>query len=207
MNREPTVFIVDDDPAFLESLGILVLSMGMKPRTFSSARDFLNQFDPQAPGVLILDVRMSDMSGLALQEHLAKAPLCPPIIILTGHADVPTAIRALQGGAAEFFQKTLSELELREAIQRAIARDAQQRLEYAQRADVAARLAALTPAERQVLDLLLAGAPNKNIATALDISQRTVEDRRARLMQKLKVDSLPALVRLATDAGLRPDGK
>jgi two-component system response regulator FixJ len=204
MKREPTVFLVDDDPAFSESLAVLVLSMGLRTRVFSSGLDYLDQFDPQAPGVLILDVRMPGISGLAMQERLSKESLCPPIIILTGYADVPTAIRALRLGAAEFLQKTLSESELREAIQKAIARDAENRREHARRADVMARLALVTPAERQVLDLVLAGCPNKAIASKLGVSQRAVEDRRARLMQKLEVDSLPELVRMATEAGLSP---
>jgi two-component system, LuxR family, response regulator FixJ len=204
MNREPTVFIVDDDPAFLESLAVLVLSMGLKTQVFSSGLDYLNQFDSQAPGILLLDVRMPNISGLAMQERLSKEPLCPPIIILTGHADVPTAIRALRQGAVEFFQKTLSESELREAIQKAIARDAENRREHAQQSAILTRLALLTPPERQVLELVISGYPNKTIASKLGVSRRAVEDRRARLMEKLEVDSLPELVRLATDAGLRP---
>ena len=148
---------------------------------------------------------MPQISGLAMQERLSKEPLCPPIIILTGHADVPTAIRALRQGAVEFLQKTLSESDSREAIQKAIARDAENRRVYAREAEIRSRLATLTPPERQVLELVLSGCPNKTIASKLGVSRRAVEDRRARLMQKLKVDSLPELVRLATDAGLRPD--
>ncbi len=147
---------------------------------------------------------MPNASGLAMQERLSKEPLCPPIIVLTGHADVATAIRALRQGAVEFLQKTLSESELREAIQKAIARDAENRRQYAKKSEVLALLALLTPPERQVLDLVLAGLPNKTIASKLGVSRRAVEDRRARLMQKLAVDSLPELVRLATDAGVRP---
>ncbi len=203
MRDEPTVFIVDDDPAFLESLAVLVLSMGLKTRTFASGQDFLSQFDPQVPGILILDVRMPTISGLALQERLAKEPLCPPIIILTGHADVPTAIRALRQGAIEFLQKTARESELREAIQKAVAHDTESRREYAAKSQILARLALLTPAERQVLGLILAGAPNKTIATKLGVSRRTVEDRRSRLMQKLEATSLPELVRLVTEAGFQ----
>ena len=204
MKREPTIFIVDDDPAFLESLGVLVTSMGLQTQVFSSGLDYLNQFDPQAPGVLILDVRMPQISGLAMQERLSKEALTPPIIILTGHADVPTAIRALRQGAVEFLQKTLSETELREAIQKAILRDADTRRVHDRRRRIKGLLDLLTAPERQVLDLVLAGCPNKTIATRLGVSRRAVEDRRARLMQKLQVESLPELVRLATDAGLRP---
>jgi len=204
MDAEPIVYVVDDDPAFLESLTLLVLSMGLTTKAFSSGLDYLNQFDPRAPGILILDVRMPNISGLAMQERLSKEPLCPPIIILTGYADVPTAIRAFRQGAVEFLQKTLAESELREAIQKALARDAENRREHNRRAEINELLAQLTPPERQVLDLVLKGCPNKAIAAKLGVSSRAIEDRRARLMQKLGVDSLPQLVRLATDAGLRP---
>ena len=204
MNREPTVFVVDDDPAFSESMAVLLLSMGLKSKCFSSGIDYLNQFDPQAPGVLLLDVRMPSISGLSVQERLSKEPLCVPIIILTGHADVPTAIRAMQKGAAGFFQKTLSEMELCDAIQKAIAEDGENRSKHARQEEIHARLSRLTPAESQVLELILSGRPNKTIASKLGVSRRAVEDRRARIMQKLEVESLPDLVRLATDAGLRP---
>lgn len=204
MNREPTVFIVDDDSAFAESMAVFLLSIGLKSKCFSSGLDYLNQFDPEAPGVLLLDVRMPNISGLSLQERLAKEPLCVPIIILTGHADVQTAIRAMQRGAVGFFQKTLGEMELCDAIQNAIVEDARNRAKHAKQAKILALLARLTPAENQVLELILSGRPNKTIASKLGVSRRAVEDRRARIMQKLEVESLPDLVRLATDAGLRP---
>ncbi len=177
MNREPIVFIVDDDPAFSESMAVLLSSMGLKSQCFSSGIDYLEQFDPEAPGVLLLDVRMPSISGLSLQERLAKEPLCLPIIILTGHADVPTAIRAMQRGAAGFFQKMSSETELCDAIQKAIADDGHNRSRYTRRQEIAARLARLTPAENQVLELVLEGRPNKTIASKLGVSRRAVEDR------------------------------
>ena len=205
MTTEPVVFIVDDDPAFRESLAILILSIGLKSKAFGSADEFLKQFDENLPGCLILDVRMPQISGLALQEKLARYPLCPPIIVLTGHAEVPTALRALKQGAIEFLQKTFSETELREAVQRAIALDAERRESHSKRQAVLDKLALLTRPERQVLDLVLAGHPNKRIASNLGVSQRAVEDRRARIMQKLEVDTLPDLVRLAVEAGLKVD--
>ncbi|HEX3999320.1 MAG TPA: response regulator [Pirellulales bacterium] len=204
MNREPIVYIVDDDPAYSESMSVLLISIGLKSKCFSSGLDYLNQFDSQAPGVLLLDVRMPNISGLSLQERLSKEPLCVPIIILTGHADVPTAIRAMQRGAAGFFQKTLSEMELCDAIQKAVAEDAKHRAEHAKHAKILARMDRLTPAEKQVLELILVGRPNKTIASNLGVSRRAVEDRRSRIMQKLEVDSLPELVRLASDAGMGP---
>lgn len=203
--REPTVFIVDDDPAFRESLAVLILSMGLKSKTFASGEEFLQAFDENAPGCLLLDVRMPQQSGLALQEKLLKYPLCPPVIVLTGHAEVPVALRALKQGAVEFLQKTFTEVELRDAVQRAIALDAERRAEFNKRAALQERLALLSPAERQVMDLVLIGHPNKRIASTLGISQRAVEDRRARVMKKLEANSLPDLVRFALNAGLKFD--
>jgi FixJ family two-component response regulator len=203
MSIKPTVFIVDDDPVFSESLAAFVLSMGLQPRLFSSGVEYLNQFDPKVPGILILDVRMPNISGLAMQERLAKEPLAPPIIMLTGHADVPTAVRAMRRGAIEFLQKTLSDFELREAILRAVARDAENRSDHQRQVKILERLDRLSQAEREVLELVLTGMPNKSIATKLAVSRRAVEDRRARLMQKLEVESLPELVRFAIDAGIK----
>ncbi len=205
MSSAPTVFIVDDDPGFRESLSVLILSMGHKSKTYSSADEFLKSFDENLPGCIILDVRMPQVSGLALQEKLNKFSLCPPVIILTGHAEVPTALRALKQGAVEFLQKTFSESELHEAVQRAIAIDTERRSAHAKRRSLQQRLELLSRPERQVLDLVLAGYPNKRIASSLGVSQRAVEDRRARVMQKLNVDTLPDLVRLAVEAGLEVD--
>jgi FixJ family two-component response regulator len=205
MNAEPTVFIVDDDPAFLESLAVLVGSMGLNTKTFSSPEEYLQQFDPAAPGCLVLDVRMPKISGLALQERLTQLPLRPPIIIMTGHAEVPTALRAMRQGAVDFLQKTFSEDELYEAIQRALAQDVEFRSAHARRDALNARFSQLSAAEMQVLQQVLMGEANKRIASKLGISRRTVEDRRARLMQKLEVETLADLVRLAVEAGIHPN--
>jgi FixJ family two-component response regulator len=205
MTLEPTVFIVDDDPAFLESLSLLITSLGLKAKTFPSPEAYLQAFDPEAPGCLILDVRMPKMSGLAMQESLSKLPVCPAIIIMTGHAEVPTALRAMRQGAVDFLQKTFSEAELVEAIQRAISQDAATRAAYGHQQSLSARFALLSEAERQVLTMVLRGSANKTIASSLQISRRTVEDRRARMMEKLQVETLADLVRLAIEAGEHPD--
>jgi FixJ family two-component response regulator len=205
MNADPMIFIVDDDPGFSESLSVLITSMGLKTKCFSSPDEYLSQFDPTIPGILILDVRMPKTSGLALQEQLSKLPYCPPIIIMTGHAEVPTALRAMRQGAVDFLQKTFSEDELYDAIQRALAQDAKNRKMFERQQDVAARISQLTAAEKDVLEHVLKGTPNKTIASALGISRRTVEDRRARLMQKLEVESVADLVRLAVEAGLQAE--
>lgn len=203
MPAEATVFIVDDDPAFRESLAVLMLSMGLRSKTFSGGEEFFKSFDETQPGCIILDVRMPQQSGLAIQEKLTKFPLCPPIIVLTGYAEVPVALRALKLGAVEFLQKTFSEGELREAVQRAVALDGERRNAHSRLAELRQRLDKLSSVERQVLNLVLEGDPNKRIASKLGVSQRAVEDRRARLMKKLEVDTLPDLVRFAIDVGLK----
>ncbi|MBA4106479.1 MAG: DNA-binding response regulator [Pirellula sp.] len=203
MSVESFVFIVDDDPAFAESLSTLITSMGARTKTFTSADDYLDQFDPQVPGCLILDVRMQRTSGLVLQEQLSKLPLSPAIIIMTGHAEVPTALRAMRMGAVDFLQKTFSETELFEAVQRALTQDARTRHEYYRKEAIERRFSQLTPPERSVLNQVLQGEANKSIAASLGVSRRTVEDRRARIMQKLEVESLADLVRVSMEAGVQ----
>ncbi len=202
MISEPTVFIVDDDLAYLDSISVLIRSMGMNTKTFPSAEAYLRDFDPERPGCLILDVRMPTTGGLTLQESLVQLPICPPIIIMTGHAEVPTALRAMRQGAIDFLQKTFSETELYDALQRAIAKDKANREQYARAKSLAERFAQLSSAEHDVLQRVLHGDTNKKIAVALDISQRAVEDRRARLMQKLQIDTVADLIRLSIEAGL-----
>ncbi len=203
MSVEPFVFIVDDDAAFAESLSTLITSMGARTKTFTSADAYLEQFDPEVPGCLILDVRMQRTSGLVLQEQLSKLPLSPAVIIMTGHAEVPTALRAMRMGAVDFLQKTFTEAELYEAVQRALLQDAENRNEYYHKEAIDRRFAQLTPPERSVLSQVLQGEANKSIAASLGVSRRTVEDRRARIMQKLAVESLADLVRVAMEAGVQ----
>jgi FixJ family two-component response regulator len=202
MTREVTISIVDDDMAYLDSISVLIRSMGMKTRTYSSADTFLKEFEPAVPGCVILDVRMPAMGGLALQELLSKYPQCPPIIILTGHAEVPTALRAIRQGAIDFLQKTFSESELYDAIHRALAKDAVDREQFYRSQTLVERFGRLTAAENDVLQRVLRGETNKRIAAALGISRRAVEDRRARMMQKLEVGNVADLVRLAIEAGV-----
>ena len=202
MTMGPTVFIVDDDAAFLESLTLLLQSVGLKCKGYLSAAEFLRTLDPSLPGCVILDVCMPSMGGLGLQDKLTKQVDCPPILFLTGHADVQTALRAMRQGAVEFLQKTCREAELLEAVHRAIAQDSQNRAVRERSATIRARLSQLTASEREVFDLVVLGKANKNIASILGISQRAVEDRRAKIMRKLGVDNVPALVRFAVEAGL-----
>jgi two-component system response regulator FixJ len=198
----PTVFIVDDDRQFADSITALINSMGIQTKAFLSAEEFLQQFDPLVPGCLILDIRMPQQSGLAFQEQLAKLPLHPAVVIMTGHAEVITALRAMRQGAVDFLQKTISEDELRESIQRAIAHDAKIRAAYHRQEAIKRRIAQLTPPEREVLDQVLHGEANKVIAASLGVSRRTIEDRRSRVMQKLGVDTLADLVRISIEAGV-----
>lgn len=202
MLNDAVVFIIDDDPAFRDSLSALILSMGLEVRAYGSYDEFQLEFDERQAGCILLDVRMPNISGLAVQEKLKQYPLCPPIIVLTGHAEVPVALKAFRGGALDFLQKTFEEYELRDSIQRAVALDAERRIAHRRREQVAARLALLSQAERMVLDLVVEGHPNKKIAATLEVSRRAVEDRRARLMQKLHVDNLPDLVKFAVSAGI-----
>lgn len=204
MAMEPTVFIIDDNSAFRDSIAVLMLSMGLKSRTFSGGEEFLKTFDETLPGCIIMDVQMPQVSGLAIQDRIVKYPLCPPIIFVSGHADMPVALRALKLGAIEFLQKTFTEGELREAVQRAIALDSEWRTEKREKAAKQKRLDELSRPEREVLEHVIAGNPNKRIASRLGVSQRAVEDRRARIMRKLDVDTLPSLVRFAVEVGLKP---
>ena len=202
MNAESTVFIVDDDPAYLESISVLIKSMGVPIRTFSSAEAYLREFDPNLPGCLILDVRMPVTGGLALQESMNQLPICPPVIVMTGHAEVPTAMRAMRMGAVDFLQKTFSEAELYDAIERAFAKDVVNRKRHTRQADLARQFAQLNAAEHDVLQMVLRGETNKRIAATLDISRRGVEDRRARIMSKLGIENVADLIRMAVEAGL-----
>lgn len=195
-NRQPTVFVVDDDPAVLDSLSLLVRSIGLRVETFSSAREFLDAYDPERPGCLVLDVRMPGMSGLELQGRLERLGSTLPIVFVTAFGDIPMAVRAVKAGAVDFIQKPFRDQELLEKIGRAIAENARLREESSAVERVAARIGSLTPREREVMALVAAGKSNKAIARELGLSQRTVEVHRARVMEKMEADSLADLVRM-----------
>jgi two-component system response regulator FixJ len=198
MKAEATVFVVDDDADLRESLGWLFESAGLRAKTYSTAQEFLAGYDPDEPGCLLLDVRMPEgLSGLALQEELTRRGVSPPIIIMTGHARVPMAVRAFKGGAIDFIQKPFSDEMLLDRIRRAIGLDRRTRQARIECSKFAALLTHLTPREREVMELVIVGKPNKIIAADLDISPKTVEIHRGRVMEKLQVDSVAELVRLA----------
>jgi two-component system response regulator FixJ len=195
MQSNPTVFVVDDDPAIRESLRWLIESVGLKVKIFATAQEFLEGYDPSVAGCLVLDIRMPGMSGLDLQNELAARKVAIPIVIITGHAEVPVAVRAMKAGALDFIEKPFSDQLLLDRIRRALEADAEFRRVHSQRATVAARLAELTPREREVMDLVIAGKANKVIASELGLSPKTVEVHRAHVMKKMQVESLADLVR------------
>ncbi|MGD8275546.1 MAG: response regulator FixJ [Thiohalocapsa sp.] len=201
MSREETVFVVDDDQAMRSSLQWLIESMGMRVETYDSAQAFLDAFYPGRAGCLLLDVRMPGMSGLELQAYLAKREHRIPVIIITGHGDVSMAVKAMKNGAVDFIEKPFDDEALIVSIRNALQHDEKQRALRAQRADIAARMAELTPREHEVMTMVTDGRSNKEIATALGVSAKTVEVHRARVMDKMRADSLAELVRMVMIAG------
>jgi RNA polymerase sigma factor (sigma-70 family) len=201
MSREETVFVVDDDQAMRSSLQWLIESMGMRVETYDSAQAFLDAYYPGRAGCLLLDVRMPGMSGLELQAYLARREHRIPVIIITGHGDVSMAVKAMKNGAVDFIEKPFDDEALIVSIRNALQHDEKQRALRAQRADIAARMAELTPREHEVMAMVTDGRSNKEIATALGVSAKTVEVHRARVMDKMRADSLAELVRMVMIAG------
>jgi FixJ family two-component response regulator len=201
LTASSTVFVVDDDKAVRDSLALLVDSVGLQVETFASAQDFLDTYHPDRRGCLITDLRMPGMSGLELQEKLSAEDVRIPVIVLTGHGDVPAAVRALKGGAVDFVEKPFNPQALLDLIQQAIARDTEIHELAAQEAQVAERVALLTPREHEVMDLVVAGKANKVIAIELAISERTVELHRGRIMKKMQARSLAELMRMVLPQG------
>lgn len=194
---EPTVYIVDDDPAMRDSLCWLLKTVGLRSRPFATAEEFLHAAREGGPACLVLDVRMPGCGGLDLFEALAADGCDLPVLFITAHADVPMAVRALKSGAAEFLEKPFNGQELLEKVQRALRESSDRLARRAARDGLRARFEGLTPKEREVLALIQAGMSNKEIAARLDVTPRAVEMRRASLMRKLGVESLPELLRLA----------
>jgi FixJ family two-component response regulator len=192
----PVVFIVDDDEAVRGSLRLLIKSVGLVPTVLGSAREFLDKYDPTQPGCLVLDVRMPEMSGLELQEQLNRQGAVIPVIFITGHGDVSMAVEAMQAGAFDFLQKPFRDQDLIDRIQRALEKDRANRTVLNERNLIRQRLESLTHREREVLDLVSSGKPNKIMAADLGVSQRTVEIHRARVMEKMGAVSLAQLVRM-----------
>jgi len=199
-DEENTVFVVDDDPAVGDSIRLLLRSVGLPSTIFLSANEFLDAYDPERAGCLVLDVRMPGMSGLDLQARLQEMESTLPIIFVTAHGDVPMAVNAVKAGAVDFIQKPFRDQELLDKIQEALETDARIRAQRMDLVEIRGRLEALTPRETEVLGLVVEGQANKNIARTLGISQRTVEIHRARVMEKMQVRSVSKLVQLVIKA-------
>ena len=200
----PTVFIVDDEPAVLKSLSRLMRSARLAALTFSSPQEFLDRHDPQVPGCLILDVAMPGLDGLQLQQALIAKGSEIPIIFLTGRGDIPMSVRAMKRGAVDFLTKPVDDEDLLEAVRDAIEKERVNRLAIAGRNAIRQRLATLTPREREVLEHVLTGQLNKQIAGDLDIAEKTIKVHRGRVMEKMGVRSVAELVRLCQVAGIKP---
>ena len=192
----PVVFVVDDDPAMRDSLRWLIESTGVQVETFPDAQTFLARIRPELPGCLVLDVRMPGMSGLDLQAELHRRGIGLPTIVLTGHAEVPMAVRAVKAGAIDFIEKPFSDQLLLDRVGQGIEMDREARESRARRADVLRRLSLLTQREREVLDLVVGGRANKEIAATLGLSTKTVEVHRSHVMDKMRASSVAELVRL-----------
>ena len=195
-NNRPTVFIVDDDPAIRKSLRFLLETVGLHVETHASAREFLDRYQPERPGCLVLDVRMPGMSGLELQTKMRELRWEIPVIILTGFGEVPVAVRAMKNGATDFSEKPVSQQILLEQIQQAIAKDAARREERAEQQSIAVRLDRLTRRESEVMKLVVEGLSSREIGERLDVSHKTIEAHRAKIMKKMRAESVPHLVRM-----------
>lgn len=202
MKSEPTVFIVDDDASVRRVLSQLFELEQLPARVFSSAEDFLAQVGPEQAGCLLLDVRMPGVSGLELQEGLRTRGIELPIIFMTAYADVATSVRAMKAGAFDFVEKPFNDQLLLEAVHRALRQDAQRRTVRHDRETIVQRIRSLTSRERQVLERVVAGRTNREIAEEWGISEKTVKIHRGRVMEKMQADSLAELVLLAQYGGV-----
>ncbi len=201
LEHKPTVFIVDDNAVIRDGIGQLVETVGLKAKTFTSAQEFLDSYDTLWSGCLVLDIRMPGISGLQLQEKLIESDIEFPIIFITGYGSVRMGVDAVKKGAVDFIEKPFEDQYLLDQINSAIAKDAKDRKTRSERQAVEARLAFLTPRERQVLSLIKGDKNNKTIALELCLSQKTVEGHRAHVMEKMQVETIAGLVTVANKVG------
>jgi FixJ family two-component response regulator len=201
--ERPVVYVVDDDPSVRKSLERLLRSAGHDAKTFASALEFLETTHPDAPGCLVLDIKMPKVSGLELQDRLADKGISFPIIFITGHGTVPASVKALKAGAMDFLQKPFEERELLDAVSRGIEKHHRLRQEQSEMKTLRSRLEALTPREREVFRLVVTGMLNKQVAFDLGTTEKTIKVHRARVMEKMGAQSLADLVRFAEKLGIR----
>jgi FixJ family two-component response regulator len=199
---ESIVFVIDDDPSFRRSTEMLIGSAGLSVQAFSSAEEFLRSRRPNVPGCLVLDVRLPQLSGLDLQQELAKAGIGIPIIFITGHGDIPMTVQAMKAGATEFLTKPFREQDLLDTIHRAINSDRAARLKRARLEDLRGRYQSLTAREREVMAHVVRGLLNKQIAEELGTTEKTIKVHRGHIMQKMGMRSLADLVRTAEKLGI-----
>jgi len=206
--RHPTldsaVFVIDDDASIRKSLSRLLRSAGYTTETFTSAEEFLGRDHFDGVGCILLDVKMPGLSGTDLQEELSKADYHMPIIFITGHGNIPMSVQAMKKGAVDFLTKPFDDKKLLQTIEKAIEKDTHARAEYGESLDIRRRIELLTPRENEILPYIITGMLNKQIASKLGISEKTVKVHRGRIMEKLRVDSVAQLVRLAQKAGIKP---
>jgi FixJ family two-component response regulator len=203
-SSKPTVFVIDDDPSVRKSLARLLKSLGFDAETFASAELFLARKHYDGVGCIVLDVRMPGLSGMDLQDELSRADYSMPIIFITGHGNIPMSVQAMKRGAVDFLPKPFDDEELVQAVKKAIEKDRIAKAERAEVHDILRRIEQLTPREHDVLHCVVAGMLNKQIALTLGIAEKTVKVHRGRVMEKLGVDSVAELVRLAEKGGIEP---
>ena len=202
-DSEAVIAIVDDDLSVREGLRSILRSAGWTAETFASAQEFLARPGGEAPSCLVLDLQLPGLSGLDLQERMAEVGLEIPIIFLTGHGNIPASVRAMKAGALEFLTKPFDEQELLQAIQKAVERDRRARQQHAAMRELRARYESLTPREQEVMQHVVSGLLNKQIAANLDITEYTVKIHRGQVMRKMRAESLADLVRMADKLGIR----
>lgn len=195
--EEPIIYVIDDDLSVRTALEDLLASVGLRSLLFGSTQQFLETPRPDAPGCLILDIRMPGMSGLDFQEHMARSGILLPVIFITGHGDIPMSVRAMKAGAVEFLTKPFRDQDLLDALQQGLARDRVRRQSAAVEAELQRRHASLNVGEQQVMALVVSGLLNKQIAARLNVSEITVKVRRGSVMRKMEADSLAELVKFA----------
>jgi two-component system response regulator FixJ len=199
--RKPVIYIVDDDDGMRRALTVLMTTVGYQPLAFSRPAEFLAKYDPNQPGCLVLDVRMPEMSGLEVQQQLNRTGALLPVILVTGHGDIPMAVQAMKDGAFDFLQKPFRDQDLLDRINAALKQDAQNRESVDRLADLRQRAESLTPREREVMGHVVDGKANKVIAIDLGLSERTVEIHRANVMEKMAARSVAHLVKMHLTLG------